>query len=134
MRLLGIDYGSKRIGLALSDDRGMMAFPHSVIPNDKKIFVSIAEVMRKSGVDIVVVGESKNYKGEPNKIMSEISLFVQDLKKMGYKVKLEPEILSSHQASHFQGKTSMTDASAASIILQSFIDRHKHEIEVGDIQ
>lgn len=129
MRLLGIDYGSKRIGLALSDDRGMMAFPHSVIPNDKKVFVSIAEVIRKSGVDVVVVGESKNYKGEPNKIMSEISLFVQDLKRMGYRVKLEPEILSSHQASHFQGKTDMTDASAASIILQSFIDRHKLNME-----
>lgn len=134
MRFLGIDYGSKRIGLALSDDKGMMAFPHSVIPNDKKLFVAIAEVVRKSGVDTLVVGESKNYKGEANKIMDEITAFVVDLKRMGYKVALEPEILTSHQAAHFQGKTAMTDASAASIILQSYIDRNKHQIEAGELE
>lgn len=133
MRFLGIDYGSKRIGLALSDDKGMMAFPHSVVPNDKNILVAIAEVVRKSGVNVIVLGESKDYKGKANPIMSEINRFAGDLQNMGYKVILEPELLSSHQAAHFQGKTAMTDAGAASIILQSYIDRHKFQIESGEL-
>lgn len=133
MRLLGIDYGSKRIGLALSDDKGMMAFPHSVVPNDKNILVSIAEVVRRSDVRVIVVGESKNYKGEANKIMGHVMPFIVELQKLGYKVMLEPELLTSHQAVHFQGKTAMTDASAASIILQSYIDRNKEKIETGQL-
>jgi putative Holliday junction resolvase len=127
MRILGIDYGSKRIGLAVSDDKAIMAFPHSVIPNDEKLYTHIGEIVRKSGIELIVVGESKNYKGKDNRIMDEIRVFVTELARLGYKITYEPELLSSHQASHFQGKTAMTDASAASIILQSYIDRKKHE-------
>ncbi|KKW38995.1 MAG: hypothetical protein UY89_C0035G0020 [Parcubacteria group bacterium GW2011_GWA1_54_9] len=36
MRYLGVDYGSKKIGLALSDEGGTMGFPHTVIPNTSK--------------------------------------------------------------------------------------------------
>jgi hypothetical protein len=39
MRILGIDYGTKRVGLALTDDKGMMAFPHSVLVNDKDLLL-----------------------------------------------------------------------------------------------
>ncbi len=133
MRLLGIDYGSKRIGLALSDDKGLMAFPHSVVPNDKNILVAIGEIVRRSDVRVIVVGDSKDYKGEPNKIMLHVNPFVVELRKLGYKVMFELELLTSHQAAHFQGKTAMTDASAASIILQSYIDRNKDKIETGEL-
>ena len=40
MQRLGIDYGSKKIGLALSDESGTLAFPHSVIPNDAEIVIA----------------------------------------------------------------------------------------------
>ena len=40
MKYLGIDFGSKRVGIAVSDENGQMAFPHSVILNDK-IFLII---------------------------------------------------------------------------------------------
>lgn len=124
MRLIGIDFGEKRVGIALSDDKAMMAFPHSVLPNTKRLVDEVAALAKKEGASAVVLGDSVNYKGERNRIMDEALPFAEALRAKGLTVELEPEVLSSHQAAHFQGKTAMTDASAASIILQSYIDRH----------
>ncbi len=130
MRLLGIDYGERNIGLAISDDKGMMAFPHSVIQNKKDVNVvveKISAIAKENGITRVIVGDSVNYKGEPNRIMDRIKPFTEALKSAGHDVVFEPELLSSHQAAHFQGKTAMIDAAAASIILQSYIDREKNK-------
>lgn len=123
---MAIDYGEKRIGVALSDDKAMMAFPHSVVPNGKDAVSALADIARKNGVGVIVMGDSKNYAGERNPIMKGALECVDALKALGFTVELELELLSSHQAAHFQGKTAMTDASAASIILQSYIDRKRN--------
>lgn len=125
MRLLGIDYGEKNIGLAITDDKGMMAFPHSVVKNDKNIISLIEKVILENKIGIIVVGESKDFKGKANKIMKRVDVFVSELNSKGYKVNLEPEFMSSQQAEFFMGKTDMIDASAATIILQSYIDKNK---------
>jgi len=122
---MAIDYGEKRIGIALSDDKGMMAFPHSVIPRTKDFVSNLADVARQNAVGLIIMGDSKNYAGERNPIMKGALECAEALKSLGFRVELELELLSSHQASHFQGKTAMTDAAAASIILQSYIDRIK---------
>jgi putative holliday junction resolvase len=124
MRLLGIDYGRKNIGIAISDDKGMMAFPKAVLPNDKFLFTEIKNLVAGHQVSTIVVGESKDYNMIDNPIMSKVRRFVDELKRdLDVVVVYEPELLSSHQAAHFQGKTDMIDAAAASIILQSYIDR-----------
>jgi len=120
---MAIDYGEKRIGVALSDDKGMMAFPHSVVPNARDFVSKLADIARKNQVDTIVMGDSKNYAGDRNPIMKGALECADALRAIGFRVELESELLSSHQASHFQGKTAMTDAAAASIILQSYIDR-----------
>lgn len=126
MRLLGIDYGTKRVGIALSDDKGMMAFPKAVLPNNNYLFSEIRDMVRAQGIETIVVGESRDYKMEENPIMAKVKPFVEELKRdLGVVVVYEPELLSSHQATHFQGKTDKIDASAAAIILQSYIDRQK---------
>ena len=126
MRLLGIDYGKKRVGIAISDDKGMMAFPKAVLPNDNFLMREIKDLVKGHGITVIVIGESKDYKMNANPIMSKIRLFAYELgRETGIEVAYEPELLSSHQAAHFQGKTDMIDASAASIILQSYIDRNK---------
>lgn len=127
MRLLGIDYGEKRVGIALTDDKSLLAFPHSVIPNSKNLMRDIAEIARRSNIETIVIGESKNNEGKDNRIMSEIRPFAAELEKLGYTVVFEPEFLTSHQATHFMGKTDKIDASAASIILQSYMDRIRHQ-------
>jgi len=138
MRLLGIDYGKKRVGLALSDDKGLMAFPKAVLPNDNFLMREIRDLVKGHGVTKIVVGESKDFKMNENPIMSKIKAFVVELEQdTGLDVVYEPEILSSHQAMQFpgkyisgqagpvSGKKDMIDASAAAIILQSYIDRNK---------
>lgn len=127
MRLLGIDYGEKRVGIALTDDKSLLAFPHSVVPNTKNLLRDVAEIARRSNIETIVIGESKNNQGKDNRIMDEIRPFAVEIAKLGYNVVFEPEFLTSHQASHFLGKTAKTDASAASIILQSYIDRIRHQ-------
>ena len=124
-KYLGIDFGSKRIGIAVSDDDGKMAFPYSVIVNDGKLLEEIKKIIKKEKIETIVIGESKDFKGEPNKIMAQIEDFKKELEEeLEIKVFLEPEFMTSAQAEHIQGKTEMHDASAAAIILQSFLDSH----------
>jgi putative holliday junction resolvase len=125
MKYLGIDFGLKRIGLSVSDDTGKLAFPHSVILNSKNTLDEIGKIIKKEKIDEIVMGESKNFAGESNKIMAEIEKFKKILEeKIKLKVYFEPEFMTSQQAEQIQGKNDMHDASAAAIILQSYLDSH----------
>ncbi len=125
MRLLGIDYGSKRIGIALSDLGRQFAMPFSVINNSKNHLQEIIKIAQEKDIKEIVIGESKNYKGEANTILPESLNFKMDLEKEGFTVHLEPEFMTSANAERFQGKNDMLDASAAALILQSFLDKQK---------
>jgi putative Holliday junction resolvase len=127
MKYLGIDFGSKRVGIAGSDDTGRLAFPYSVVLNDKKLLEEIEKIIKQEKIDKIVIGESKNFKGESNKIMAEIEKFKATLEqKTKLKVYFEPELMTSSQAELIQGKNKMHDASAAAIILQSYLDKNSH--------
>lgn len=123
MKFLGIDFGTKRVGLALSDDARKLAFPYSVLANDEKLLKTVITVAKKENVSEVVMGESKNFSGEPNILMKDIDVFKKSLEDSGLRVIFEPEFLSSFQAKRFQGENEMHDASSAAIILQSYLDR-----------
>ena len=56
MRFLGIDYGTKRIGVAVSDENGMLAFPKEIIQNDKNTFDKLSEIIKKEKTVSVTVG------------------------------------------------------------------------------
>jgi putative holliday junction resolvase len=126
MTYIGIDYGSKRVGIAVSDQDGNMAFPHTVLKNDEKLLNSIIKIAEEKNSKAIVVGESKDYHGDDNEIMGEVNEFKKALEGKGFEVFLEPEFLTSLQASHIQGENEMIDASAAAIILQSFLDKRKN--------
>lgn len=135
MRHLGVDYGSKRIGLALSDEGGTMGFPHSIIPNNPKAVEHICAVMAKEDVRALVVGDSVDYKGNENptaegakKLGAEVS------DRCGVPVFYEWEGLTSAEARRAPAKTEKTraakprvnvDASAAALILTSFLTRQE---------
>lgn len=126
MRLLGIDYGLKRVGIALSDESGVFAFPHSVLKNDKNLLKNVVDICIKEGVKNIVIGESLDYKGKCNPIMEEVDLFKNMLEKeLNVPVIFENETLTSAEAERTQGKGKMLDASAAAIILKSYIDRNR---------
>ena len=127
MRILGIDFGLKRVGLAISDESSTFALPHSVIAGDKKCIDVVLDLLKKEGITEIVVGESTKYDGTANTVMTHITPFVEELeKKSGIPVHLEPEFMTSVAASRFQGMNDLHDASAAALILQSFLDRRKN--------
>jgi len=123
---IGIDFGTKRIGVAVTDPDGTMALPHSVIANDRHAIENIAAIARDRAATTIVVGRSMTLAGADNKLQSHIDQFVGELRTFGFTVVLEDERFSSAQATHIQGKTAHLDASAATLILQSFLDRQKH--------
>lgn len=123
---MGIDFGSKKIGIALSDESGSMAFPNSVIPNDTKLLPTILALIQEKKVEEVVIGHSLDKNGKENKIHAAVEeLMMQLTLELGIPVYLEPEQYSTQQAIRIQGKTAQTDAAAAAIILDSFITRKK---------
>ena len=129
MKYLGIDYGEKNIGIAVSDENGGMAFPLKVIKNSKKTLAEVKKIFVDEKAESVVLGESLNLKGEPNKIMEDIKVFKENLEKeIGKQVYFEPEFYTTQHSLHIQGRTPMTDASAAALILQSFLDKRKNRI------
>lgn len=126
MRYLGIDYGSKRVGTALSDDAGMMAFPHEVYPNDNELVATIERLITEKEVGAVVIGHSLGRDGEPNKVHAQVESFMTELTlQLPIPIHLEPEQYTTQEAVRFQGKTDKTDAAAASIILNSYLTRNK---------
>jgi len=127
-RALGIDFGTKRIGLALSDENMGMAFPLRVLKNDKSTISVISKIIKENKVNLIIIGESKDFKMVDNPIMEMVRSFESLLSvETGVEIDYEPEFLTSHQAHHVQGKTKMLDASAATIILQSYLDRTRHQ-------
>ncbi len=126
MRYMGIDYGTKKVGIALSDEKGKMAFPHAVVPNDAKLLPSIEKMIEKEHVGEIVIGHSIDKEGKPNKVQEAIESFMLDLTlSIGIPVHLQTERFTTQEALRIQGKTKLTDASAAALILDSYLQRTK---------
>jgi len=130
MKHLGIDYGTKRVGIALSDDAGVMGFPHAILPNDPLLRQSILKLVRSEKVGAIVVGESLNFKGEENPVAKEAQAFSRTLEEeSGLTVFFEPEMLTTQEARRdFEGirTKGAVDSSAAALILTSFLDKKKN--------
>jgi putative Holliday junction resolvase len=126
MKRMGIDFGSKKIGVALTDDAGKMAFPHAVVPNDDQFMQFIEALVVERGVEEIVIGYSLDNQGDPNAIHTVVQEFVADATlHIGVPIHLEPEQYTSQAAAQVQGKNQLIDASAAALILDSFITKHK---------
>ncbi|HMA79138.1 MAG TPA: Holliday junction resolvase RuvX [Candidatus Paceibacterota bacterium] len=124
MRYLGIDYGTKRVGLALSDERGQMAFPHDVVPNSPELVSTLESVIAEQHVEAIVIGHSKQLNGSDNPLHEAVTELVTDLTlATGLPIHLEPEQYTTQEAVRWQGRTDKTDAAAAAIILNSYLSR-----------
>jgi putative Holliday junction resolvase len=133
MKYLGIDYGHKRIGLALSDG-GMLAAPFSIIESEGAL-ENITAIIRNNGINIVVIGESTDNNGSHNPIHKEAKKFVEALSQQtGVPHIFVKEFFSSVAARGHAGKQSLSarqskqnpighaDAKAAAVILQRYLD------------
>ena len=125
MRLIGIDYGSKRVGVAVSDEAGEFALPLTVLKNTKELLDEVVGLAKENEVKEIVIGDSRQYDMSANKIQPAIMEFRKQLEGKGLKVSMELEFMTSMQAERLQGKNDKSDASAAALILQSFLDKKK---------
>ncbi len=129
MKYIGIDYGSKRTGVAVSDETGHFAFPKKVFVTSGRLAGDVALCVKEFAAKAIVLGESRDYSGAPNKIMKDILSFKKELEGLTrLPVYLEAEFMTSMQAERLQKdlggtKEGMLDAGAAAFILQSFLDK-----------
>jgi putative holliday junction resolvase len=132
MKFMGVDYGLKRIGIAISDDGGKLAFPQGTISNDSKAFGRIEEIFKNSGGEEIVVGESVNMSGEPNALSARIEVFIKELdRRLKVPIRKQKEFFTTVEARRSlsdqkpagKNKKIPADASAAALILQRYLDR-----------
>ena len=137
--MLGIDYGARRIGLALSDATATLASPWRMLPRPPSeadtLRLLITEIMslknEDDGLEAVVVGWPRRLDGSPNDQTPVVQTFAQALKaKIDVPVILQDERLSSTEAEarlarrekDWRKRKQQLDAAAAAIILQDYLD------------
>lgn len=136
MKYLGIDYGKKRIGVALSDEAGRVAFPREVVSAGPEAISKIVGLAKAEGVQKIIIGESSDLAGQPNQIMEDIEQFKSDLAELtGLPLEYEKEFFTSSLAARQWAPEEKSrkqnpghknlDASAAALILQSYLDKQK---------
>ena len=125
MKILGLDFGTKRIGLAISDESQTLARELAIV-SPKEIFDCIKAIMAEEGLERIVVGLPLNMSGEDSDKTREVRAFVGELKNItGLPVEMVDERLSSVMAEHLPGGGKNTDSLAAQIILQNYLDSKK---------
>lgn len=132
-RILGVDYGGRRIGLALSDPLWIIAKPFKVIDRKKTedYLSAILEIAKENDVERIVVGVPLTLRGEHSQQTEIVNKFIEELFSVG-KIRVIPidERLSSVAAKlslreqgvktgHEKGRV---DETAAAIILQEYLD------------
>jgi putative Holliday junction resolvase len=124
MKYLGIDYGSKRVGTAVSDADGMIAFPRITIDNDDKLLPGIMKLVTDEKIEHIIVGDTRTFSGASNDITEDAEKFIQTLtRETGKPVSRAFEVFSSIEAARYAPEgTPHNDSAAAAIILQRFLD------------
>lgn len=131
MKVVGIDFGSKRVGVAVSDADGLMAFPKGVFPNDRMLMTNVKDLIASQKAGAVVIGESKARDGSDNPIMGSARQFAEELGwETNLPVHFEPEFYSSAEARLLKEQSSgkveaLVDAEAAAVILNSYLARSR---------
>lgn len=126
MKTLAIDFGEKRVGLAISDDKGVIAAPLDTLTrtNDEKIIEKIREIIQEKAIEQVLVGIPMTDRETPSAQESRNTKFAQKLL-----TQLQIPVLTWNEAFSTQSvlnKKKNVDAKAAAIFLQEFLDSIKN--------
>ncbi len=128
MKYLGVDYGTKKSGIAVSDEEASFAFPKEIVSTDSLVSY-VADFSKKEPLQGIVWGLSLASNGAENDITAQVQ---QLAKKIETQTSISAffirEDFSSVEAHRYQTKKGDRDDSAAAIILQRFLDKHKKHI------
>jgi len=132
-RILGIDYGSHRVGIAVSDPSRTISQPLMTLINDDQLMKRLLEIIDSYEVEELVVGEPRTLKGELGQSAEEVHEFVFKIREScGIPVKLWDERLTSVQArlsmlqmglkKKQRAQKATVDKVAAALLLQNYLD------------
>ena len=126
MRYLGIDYGTKRIGIAVSDGEGSIAFPRKTLLNNSNLLRELAHIIEEERIEAVVIGDARTLSGAENTITAASDAFAKKIEEMMHiPTSRVREAYSSAEAMRFAPpRKRHDDSSAAAIILQRFLDQN----------
>ena len=133
MRILGIDHGTKRIGLAISDELGIIAQPLEFVLAEpfNKFLERLKEIIEVKQVELLLVGMPRNMDGSYGPAALKVEEFVAVVKAaVVIPIKMWDERLTSAQANRFliegnvrrEKRKEKVDKTAAAILLQSYLD------------
>jgi putative Holliday junction resolvase len=139
VRFLGIDYGQRRIGLALSDATGLLARPWTVVPrqgNPTQVAAALASIIGELSTDDdglagVILGLPRKLDGGPTDLTAVVQAIAASLaESVAVPLVLQDERLSSREAESllarrlkdWRDRKSLLDAAAAAVILQDYLD------------
>ena len=133
MRVLAIDHGTKRMGIALSDPSGTIAQPLEFIAAEpfSAFLTRLKEILREKEVELILVGMPRNMDGSYGPAAAKVQEFIAVLKEnIATPIKIWDERLTSAQANRFllqanvrrNERKEKVDKAAAAILLQSFLD------------
>jgi putative Holliday junction resolvase len=139
MRILALDPGTKRIGVAISDELKMLAHPLEFIPAEPfAAFLSrLKDILREKQVESIVVGMPRNMDGSYGPAALKVQDFVAALRQaVTTPIQTLDERLTSVQANRFlaeaevrgRARKEKVDKMAAAILLQSYLDRAEHQL------
>ena len=133
-RLLAIDYGARRVGLALSDPLKMIASPYrTIINNNITILIEeIETIIAAEDVELTIIGLPLGMAGQKTEQTKKVEEFVDKLTDRGIIIKYEDERWSSVAAKRSMKEQNiksgynkdLVDQTAAAIFLQQYLDRH----------
>lgn len=133
MRVLAVDFGLKRIGLAISDPNGRLALPYKTLvkKDNSQLMAQLKEIVDTEQVECLVVGLPLNLEGQETLSSRQARNFARRLEKVAsVPVYLQDETLTSSEASQRLNASGLCgrrqkpvlDQMAAAIILESFLD------------
>lgn len=136
MKIMGLDYGNARIGIAFSDSLEFLASPHSTLhrTNLEDDLKHLKNLIDNFSIKTVVIGLPLEMSGNAGEISSQTKAFAESLKNYcNVEIVFEDERLSSLEAEEYlkltikdwKKRKALLDQTAASIILQAYLDRKR---------
>lgn len=132
-RTLAIDYGTKRVGLALTDPLLTFAYPFETLTNDKNLWKQLKHIMDEKGINKIILGYPIREDGKESILIREINKFKEKLEKL-FKVDIilwdeiytsriaEKRILETRTKKKDRRDKRLIDSNAAAIMLQEYLD------------
>ncbi len=140
MRYMGLDYGDKTVGVAISDEMGITAQPYLTITRERRNKLrqtckQIEDIIREKNIEVIVVGKPLNMNGTEGERIEETREFIEMIRRRtGLRVEELDERLTTVEADRIldasgvakENRKEYIDKMAAAIILQTYLDVNKN--------